>query len=377
MTFRFVHTADWQIGKPFRNFPSDLAGELAAARFASLSKIADIARAQGAAHVLVAGDVFDSETLPNLIVRKALERLAAESAITWLLLPGNHDPARAGGIWDRIQRLGVPGNVVPLLTTEPYAVSADAIILPAPLTSKNPGRDPTAWMDSCATPAGVARIGLAHGSIQGFGSDGESAVLIARDRAVTANLAYLALGDWHGLKKVSDSTWYSGTPEPDRYPDNEPGSVLAVTVDGPRAVKVDVVASAHFRWAKVDTTLRSFADLEASGREMIARASEPSRLLVRLALSGSLSLAEHGQIEAWRETLAARLAHLDLDRSALAARPASSDLEILGGEGPLVDAARQLTALAADLTNPERAAAELALIRLYGFAAEAAREAGL
>ena len=192
------------------------AGGLAAARFASIAKIADIARAQGAAHVLVAGDVFDSETLPKLTVRKALERLATEASITWLLLPGNHDPARLGGIWDRIQRLGVPANVVPLLTPEPYAVSQDAVILPAPLTSKNPGSDPTAWMDSCATPAGVARIGLAHGSIQGFGSDGESAVLIARDRAVTANLTYLALGDWHGLKRISDSTWYSGPPEPDR-----------------------------------------------------------------------------------------------------------------------------------------------------------------
>ena len=375
MTFRFVHTADWQIGKPFRNFPSDLAGELAAARFASIAKIAEIARAQGAAHVLVAGDVFDSETLPNLTVRKALERLATEASITWLLLPGNHDPARLGGIWDRIQRLGVPANVVPLLTPEPYAVSQDAVILPAPLTSKNPGSDPTAWMDGCATPAGVARIGLAHGSIQGFGSDGESAVLIARDRAVTANLTYLALGDWHGLKRISDSTWYSGTPEPDRYPGNEPGSVVAVAIDGPRAIHVEPVASAHFRWAKVDNTLRAFADLEATCRDLIGSARTPSLLLVRLALSGSLSLAEHGQIEAWREALGARLAHLDLDTAALAARPVSSDLESLGGEGPLVEAARQLAALAADPANADRAAAERALIRLYGFAAEAAREA--
>ncbi len=96
---------------------------------------------------------------------------------------------------------------------------------------------------------------------------------------------------------------------------------------------------------------------------------------MRLSLSGSLSLAEHGQIEAWREALAARLAHLDLDTGALAARPVASDLESLGGHGPLVEAARQLAGLAADPANAERAAAELALIRLYGFAAEAAREA--
>jgi len=43
MTFTFIHTADWQLGKPFANFPSDLAGELAAARFSAIGRIAAIA----------------------------------------------------------------------------------------------------------------------------------------------------------------------------------------------------------------------------------------------------------------------------------------------------------------------------------------------
>lgn len=92
MTFRFIHTADWQLGKPFANFPSDLAGELSAARYGAIARIAAIAQQRGAAHVLVAGDVFDAEDLTNTQLRRGLERMAEHAALTWVLLPGNHDP---------------------------------------------------------------------------------------------------------------------------------------------------------------------------------------------------------------------------------------------------------------------------------------------
>ena len=112
MTFRFIHTADWQLGKSFARFPSGLAGELAAARLAAIERIAAIARTRGAAHVLAAGDVFDSESLSKIDLRRALERLAEQRDVAWLLLPGNHDPARRDGIWDRSMRDRLPGNVV-------------------------------------------------------------------------------------------------------------------------------------------------------------------------------------------------------------------------------------------------------------------------
>ncbi len=375
MTVRFVHTADWQIGKPFRNFTTGLAGELAAARLDCIGRIAEIAKKNAAAHVLVAGDVFDGENLGNLEIRRGLERMAAHGTLTWLLLPGNHDPARPGGLWDRIRRIGLPGNVTALTTPEPYALGADAVLLPAPLTTKNPGRDPTEWMDSATSPPGFIRIGLAHGSVQGFGSDGDSAVLIARDRAAKAGLSYLALGDWHGTRSIAADTWYSGTPEPDRFPDNDPGHVLAVTIEGQRTCSVEKIASAKFAWAKASAAVRSTADLTALERSFAGMSVEPARLLIRVALSGSLSLAEHAAVEAWRETWAARLRHLELDMSALAVRPAAADFESLGASGPLVEAARMLSAAADDPRHADHAAAQLALVRLFGFAAEAAREA--
>ena len=100
-----------------------------------------------------------------------------------------------------------------------------------------------------------------------------------------------------------------------------------------------------------------------------------NRSLVNLTLKGSLSLSEHAALDAWFETWSARLRHLDIDRSAVAVRPTSSDFDSLSASGPLVEAAQLLSAAAADQTHPDHTNAPLALQRLFGFAAEAARGA--
>lgn len=383
MTFRFIHTADWQLAKPFANFPPLLAGELAAARLGIIARVASIARAEGAAHVLVAGDVFDGDLIESVTIRRALEQLRQEAAIAWVLLPGNHDPARAGGLWERTARIGVPDNVVVLSEAKAYALSHEAIVLPAPLTSKNPGRDPTAWMDHAETTPGALRIGLAHGSVHGFGSEGESSVPLARDRAARAGLAYLALGDWHGAKAIDARTWYSGTPEPDRFKDNDAGNVLAVSVDGLAPPAVKQIASAHFKWVQIAGTIRSIAGVQSIERQVTELLDASSRVLLDLKLSGALSLSEFAELESWKQTIEGRLRHLELDHTGLALTATSEELESLdsiagrdGAQGGVLTvAARQLAGIAQDPSHPQRAAADLALRRLFAFAAEE-REAG-
>ncbi len=383
MPVRFIHTADWQLAKPFANMPPLLAGELAAARLSVIARIAAIAHAEGAAHVLVAGDVFDSDLIESVTIRRALEQLRQETAVTWVLLPGNHDPARAGGLWERIGRLGVPDNVVLLADQKPFALSPDATILPAPLTSKNPGRDPTAWMDHAETPPGVLRIGLAHGSVHGFGSEGESSVPLARDRAAKAGLAYLALGDWHGAKEIDARTWYSGTPEPDRFKDNDAGNVLSVSIDGTAPPHVKKIASAHFNWLHIGRAVRSIADVRSIDSQVAALSDAASRVLVDLKFTGALTLSEYAELETWKHLFEGRVRHLELDQSALALAATREDLESLdrvaGADGAqngvLTAAATYLASIAQDPSHPQKEAAGLALRRLFAFAAEE-REAG-
>ena len=65
MTLRLLHTADWQLGKPFHQLPAEVAPLLREARFAAVRTIAELATRHEVAAVLVAGDVFDGNLVPE------------------------------------------------------------------------------------------------------------------------------------------------------------------------------------------------------------------------------------------------------------------------------------------------------------------------
>lgn len=377
MSFSFIHTADWQIGKPFRNFPDRVAGRLEGARLDAIDRLAGAARSRGIAHVLVAGDIWDSDRLPSREEQQPLKRMAAYPDLRWIMIPGNHDAARAGSVWTRLAARGAPPNVSALTEPRPFEAAPGVVILPAPLTSRSPGRDPTLWMDDAATPPGTIRIGLAHGSVQGFGSDGDSDGLIDAARAKRAGLDYLALGDWHGTTRINARTWYSGTPEPERFKDNEPGEALAVTIPGPGVEPtVERIATGHFVWAAAETEISDAADLARIERELRARGKALNRMLVRIVLRGQLPPADLYRIEAWRDGLESEVEHLACDASRVGVAGGNVDLEVFGTSGELRRAAEALSARAADANDPRAADAADGLKRLVGILAEVRSHAG-
>lgn len=133
--------------------------------------------------------------------RQALAEMAHHAPIRWVILPGNHDSLQATQLWITL-RAEAPDNVILVTEPRPVELAADIVLLPAPCTTRRPGRDLTEWMESEATPEGAIRLGLAHGAIQSFSEETGTSDVIAPDRARGAGLAYLALGDWHGAVEV-------------------------------------------------------------------------------------------------------------------------------------------------------------------------------
>ena len=364
MSFTFIHTADWQIGKPFGEFAGDKPGVLRQERLNAIDKIAGIARQRGAAHVLAAGDIFDFETGSPDLVRKLIQRLAGYRDVTWHLISGNHDPARASSVWEDMRAAAPPANVRLHLDAAPAEIARGVTLLPAPLKAKSCVTDPTAWMDHTATPDGTIRIGIAHGSVTGFGSEGDAAVPIDPTRPRTANLAYLALGDWHGTKKITDRVWYSGTPEPDCFPDNDPGNVLAVTIDAASAVpRVEQIRSATYTWMKRSVRAADAADLDGLAAEIAALGPEAQRHLLQLTVTGAAHLAAHLAIGARIETLDASLYHLLPDLTGLAALHDATDLSAFG-HGAVRSVAERLTSQTSSDDARQARIAELALLKL-------------
>jgi len=367
---RFIHTADWQIGKPFKQF-GDRGSILRQARLVAIEKIGQLAEQEGAAHVLVAGDVYDTEAPTSRTLLEPLERMRGFTKVSWHLIPGNHDPHRPKGVWDRVRENGAPANVHLHLTAEPVALDSSATLLPAPLTRKSEGGDLTEWIDRAETALGMIRIGVAHGSVVGFGSGGEANNPVDPRRPERAGLGYLALGDWHRTMQVGPAIWYAGTPEPDRAGSQEIGQALVVEIAGPGSPAVvtpHVVGT--YRWLTREEHLADPTELEDLETRLRAL-PDLSCTILRLLLKGTLPLAGRAELDQRLLGLTAALFHLDVDQLGLLVRPTAADLEAIDFGGVLRHAADRLRSMADDDANGvgEKRRAEDALVQLFVMAA--------
>ncbi len=101
---RFLHTADWHVGKAIRGRPR--SEELAAA----LERVVEIAVDEGVDAVLLAGDVYEHRAAPpeaDSLVFDALLRLH-DAGIRVVAIPGNHDSAlRLAALGKLLRPIGV------------------------------------------------------------------------------------------------------------------------------------------------------------------------------------------------------------------------------------------------------------------------------
>jgi DNA repair exonuclease SbcCD nuclease subunit len=365
---RFIHTSDLHLGKRFGRMPEELRGRLIEARHGIIERLAALARSHDATAILVAGDVFDTETPSPAALRQALQAMAADPGITWVLIPGNHDSLAADELWTQMEQRR-PENVVLALSPQPVALAPGAVVLPAPCSTRRPGRDLTAWMSSVETAEDTIRVGLAHGAVQAFGEDGASDV-IPPDRAETARLDYLALGDWHGQIRITDRTWYSGAPEPDRFKHNTPGGALVVTIEGPGAKpEVEAIEIGSFQWETLTLRLMAGEDAAAQLEGALPVASRRRQTLLRIVAEGRAQLSEQAALQAAAKETAPDFALMEFRDDALRLDYEVADLDAIDQGGALRDAAEMLLAetQADDLSPEDRAAARAALSRLYSY----------
>lgn len=344
MGISFLHTADWQLGKPFNQFGPEAGPLLRRARLEAVRKIARLAIRYAVDAVLVAGDVFDQQLVSPEVVTACLGAMAEFNG-DWVLLPGNHDAAVEGSVWDKVRSRLPRGNRIHLATTsQPILLTQGGMaVLPAPLTRRHETSDITSNWDNLATPPLAIRVGLAHGSVQGVLPEAaESANPVASDRGVRARLAYLALGDWHGLYQVGSRTWYSGTPEPDSFKQNSSGSVLRVHFSDREAEPtVEPIETADYTWLAFSRSIQSCGDWDQLDHEL--EQTQPARHhVVKLQLQGSLPVADWQTVQERLLWWAGQFAALRVEQEDLGTVTTQDDFARLRPPGYVGEAAAAL-----------------------------------
>ena len=373
---RFLHTADWQLGMTRHFLAGDAQPRYSAARRDAVAGLGALAAEVGAEFVVVAGDVFEHNQLSPQVIGQSLEAMRA-IAIPVYLLPGNHDALDASSVYtSALFTAECPDNVVVLDRAGVHQVRPGLEIVAAPWRSKAPTNDLVAEVLEGLLPAPVTRVLVAHGGVDVLDPDRDKPSLIRLseldDALAGGAVHYVALGDKHSLTHVGSSgrVWYSGSPEVTNFDDVEsnPGHVLIVDIDESdprRAVTVTPRHIGHWRFVtlqcQVDTS-RDIADLDMNLDLM----TEKDRAVVRLALTGSLTITDRAALDACLDKYARLFAWLGLweRHTDLAVIPADGEFTDLGIGGFAAAAVDELvaSARAGDTESAVDAQAALALL---------------
>ncbi len=294
---RLLHTADVHLGARH----ADLGEQAAAQRerqFAAFAAAVDLAIAEKVDIVLIAGDLFDSNTQP----RRSVERVAAElkrlvdAHIRTVIIPGTHDVYDRSSLY-RVHDLaalagsGVDDDLVTVLTPDLPSVrlaACDVVVHGPVFATKRAPHSPL--RDLKVTPGDGAtwNVAMVHGSLAIPDRTDRDEVVFTRDEIEGTGLDYLALGHWHSAQqgKAGATTWaYPGAPEPVAVTQDGAGKVLLVELEeqnGKRTVSIEERLVGKTRFEKLAIDAATAVD-QPKVIDRIAAAADPDLVLdVRL-----------------------------------------------------------------------------------------------
>lgn len=330
----FLHTADLQLGMRARHV-ADAAEAVRAARLETVRRILTLARDEAVDFVLIAGDLFEDNSVGSDLVYQVLHLFEQAAPLPIYILPGNHDLLGPASVYERDTFRSSQGNVHVLRSREPIPVAeGKAYLLPAPVTQKRSERDPTTGIP--ATPPGALRIGVAHGSLRIEGRHQPDDHPIALDAAEREQLDYLAVGHWHSWYQPNPRFLMPGTPEPTAFGETS-GYVAWVRLEpnAPPQIRRHHVAS--LRWVQHEVVVDGDDPmLRETLQRWAAELENPDRTLLRIRVTGQAPPEIEAVLDDLAAWLAARFLYVDIDRRELRPEVSTGRLREIASAHPLL-----------------------------------------
>jgi len=305
----FLHTSDLQLGMTRWFLDDDAQGRFDDARLRAIDRLGEVAAERGCAFIVVAGDVFEHNSLSDRVTGRALERLRALPVPVYLL-PGNHDPLVADSVFRRIEVDGV--HV--LSDSTPVPVSPGVEIVGAPLLAKRATTDLVRQALEPLEPTDGIRVLVGHGQADSRSNEDDLALIdlaYAESRVADGTVDVIALGDTHSAGQVGTSgrVWFSGAPETTDFLDHatagggetNSGNALVVTVTKTAAtdvtVDVEEVAVGEWTFEALDRELLSAEDVSDFLATLDAYPHK-DRTVIKYGLRGTLTMTDTRRLEA-------------------------------------------------------------------------------
>lgn len=312
---KLIHTADVHLGAPL-GWLGERAGEQREQLRRTLSTVVDLALSERADCLVVAGDLFDSQSPPASAVRFVLrefERLGAESGAAVVILPGSHDYLGPASVYSSYRKeFDVAGQVFVLGLDGRPSVDLERCGLSlrgAPPQSNRSSAHQLAGL--VPNPSYRFNVAVAHGSLTSAPVAPDDHP-IGSEELCAADWSYVALGHWHSWRDVSQASTravYPGSPEVVAVDQTGSGHVAVVDLE---------TDGTSVRRARVGARSVVDLDVDVSGLDGTAAVAEHIRALapadgdviVRLALSGLVSVESGFDLDGLLENLAPDYFHV-------------------------------------------------------------------
>ncbi|WIM68603.1 exonuclease SbcCD subunit D [Corynebacterium breve] len=305
-TLTFIHSSDLQLGMTRKFLDSDAQSRFDDSRLRAVERLGMLADERGAEFIVIAGDVFEHNSLDPRTIGRAVE-LLSRLPVPVYLLPGNHDPLIADSIFNRTRDID---NVTVIEESSVIEVRPGVELIGAPLIAKHASEDLVAVALRDLEPSDALRVLVGHGQVASFSSEPAPGLIDLdniESRIADGTIDYVALGDTHSTQSLGTSgrVWFSGSPEVTDFHDFVPGSAggevdsgnaLVVTLSGDD-IDVEKVHTGQWRFEALSWEVSDLDDVRALLADLDTY-EDKARTVIKYSISGTLGLEATRMLEA-------------------------------------------------------------------------------
>ncbi len=316
-----IHTADVHLGVKFRRLGAR-AQEMTDLPKTAFKKVCDLAISRHADAMLISGDLFDSNTPSEALVKFAEAELArvAKAGVRVVLIAGTHDRLEGNAV---LLRMSLPAHVTLLLPEKPQIDFRDIDLtvcgfsnifnksVESPLAKLTP-HNPCKFS--------VAMLHASHAIESKYAADDYPVPTLEVEKSP---FHYIAFGHWHRAQEiVKNKAWYAGSPETLKLEDKGSGKALVVMLADDGNVSIEPVQTGQIQFDEKEVTVDSEMTYEKLQQKILEGADQ--FLSRKVVLRGVIAPTQFIDREALKSDVRDAFFSLDIeDQTAVELTPES------------------------------------------------------